>query len=256
MQLMSLEDDPSPYYLVNQILRNRKIAKNERMYTKMGKPPWEQHYYSDSKIYEAVLGLKPKSIEEIIRQSRSRAENFFVLDVGADTSMLASLNVSGVAIGLSDPRSYEKKDIDSSNNRFMIEGDVLYPSTWEKLYKSMEDLNIFEGFNLITVVPEGGIREITNNPEVHFEILQQLWSLLSSESGVLLIQTKQSMRDFSLESTQYIDESDWISFLNTIRGISATQLERGIQLIKSSSAPPFLPLNFCPLPTTRFNWKS
>lgn len=90
-----------------------------------------------------------------------------------------SLNVD-----ISDRRTPEQKEADSSNGVHFLVGNLMKRSTWNEIKDICgED---FEGFDLITACPIGGFPLVS--PEIFFSMLDRATRLLHPNSGLLLFQ--------------------------------------------------------------------
>lgn len=224
-----------------QIAENVEKADDEKWCVKTGINPWD-YYYRDYKNYEALFGLKPSTLTQFLKAKASCGITPFGLDVGADTSCLSSLRIPGVAVGLFDPRGETGKYDDEKCGRFMVTGDVLRLRTWGRIHQMMASLGIKNGFSLILAQPEGGLDKITQNPSVHFRLLQEMWQLLSYKEGMLIVQTRLDGDGlFCVSGASIMEAANWLDHLNQFEGIQASPILNGIQLIKSERAPKLLP---------------
>ena len=226
--------------ILKQVRRNQEIAKNEEENARFHKKPWER-FGADHLIYEQKLGLQPGTLMKIISHMSTQGITPFGLDVGSDTSALRSLGIPGVAIGLGETRTQEMIEEDLNNNRYFVNGDVLRRSTWRRLHDVMRVNGIIKGFPLILEVADGGLTKITRDPNVHFDLAQEMWSVLYPNNGRMFLQMRNNDK-FFLSSYPLINNLNWINFLKE-SGIEASNTGEGIALTRQPENSASLPTN-------------
>ncbi|MFH0864419.1 MAG: hypothetical protein V1858_05040 [Candidatus Gottesmanbacteria bacterium] len=232
----------------DQLIENKRLASWEREQMMENYLPYNFYgrSYGD---YENSIGLSTGLIGTFIDGLPS--ERRFALDVGADTSALRKVNIAGVAIGLFDPRSYQRRNLvddDLKANRHMIVADVLSSLTWIELESKMQKFGFAEGFPLVTMVPECGLRQLTQNPRIHFDLLNRLWSVLNPLQGLMVVELEEkavlSPSDnsnlFKLPIFEIIKQNKWNSVLKE-HGIDGQLVKGGFILERSRQSPDTLP---------------
>lgn len=238
-------------YLLKQVLNNREIGEWENLCgEKHFHAPWSCSWDLGVWSYARRLNLKDRHFYDFVANYRANTgAEPFGLDVGSSTGALKSLQIPGIAISIGEPRSIKRQEEDKTKGLYLVTGDILLPSTWEKSLQSQMKLAGVQNFQLIMAFPDGGLKYITDNPAIHFEILQQMWKVLDPNGGLLAVQM--TLHDFALSSLPLIHQTGWIDFLNTVDGLEASVYGDpknyrfgGIQLIRHPQAPDRLPLNF------------
>lgn len=226
--------------ILKQVRRNQETAKNEEKNAQSNKKPWER-FGADHLLYEQKLGLQPGTLMKLVSDLCVQGITPFGLDVGSDTSALRSLDIPGVAIGLGETRTQEMIEEDLKHNRYFVKGDVLRRSTWRKLHEVMRAHEITEGFPLVLEVADGGLTKITGDPNVHFNLAQEMWSVLNPNGGRMFLQMRNNDK-FFLSSYPLINNLNWITFLRE-SGIKASNTGEGIALARQPENPASLPTN-------------
>lgn len=124
------------------------------------------------------------------RELSGRRAKPYVLDVFADETVVRELvDDYGFAGGVAMTVALKPVPIDKSeySQTGLVSGNVLNRTTWRRLTEKMGELDI-PIFDLIISRGEGALVSITDNPNVHYFLLQQLWSRLNPDGGVLLLQ--------------------------------------------------------------------
>lgn len=231
--------------ILKQMRENRILATLEISATKRGEQRWNIYGSNDQK-YEEALGLPNGYLKNVVDSIKAQGQTPFVLDVGAETSLLRSLNVPGIAVCLADTRSEDVKREDLASNRYLVNGDVLNLKSWKKIRKVMETMGVQNGFPLIISVAEGGLRQITENHSIHFRLLQEMWNLLNPDGGTLIIKTHISTGK-PFYSGDYLllllsEGIEYIKHLNNI-GVDASYVTTNgvIKFIRHPHAPVKLP---------------
>ncbi len=119
-----------------------------------------------------------------------RRVNPYVLDVFADETVVRELvDDYGFAGGVAMALALKPKPLDKSEYKQtgLVTGNVLRRSTWRSLTDKMKELDI-PIFDLIISRGEGALVGLTDNPYVHYFLLQELWQRLNPDGGVMLLQ--------------------------------------------------------------------
>lgn len=197
--------------------------------------------------YQRSFGLAGNTLSDFVKE-RSRLHQVNGLDLLSSTDMLNSLGISGVAVGLTDPRDIKQKVRDHSK-RWIIAGDLLHQrkQTWAAICRRMR-LSGIPSFDLITQRGVFGFDLISSDPALHFYHLQQMWSVLSI-GGMILT-------EIGTLDSQLLEDNKTYSFWDSLEGIHAVATpNRGLQLFKHKGAPDKLPLNFTPSLADLKKWK-
>lgn len=111
----------------------------------------------------------------------------YVLDVMADTTFLSQLPnlTAGVAVGLTDARSDERKRTEKTKGIDLKPGNIASSATWRNIDEWMVE-NDIPGFDLIVCRGVGGVDRIPLNLRGY--VLQKAWSRLSLNEGILITQ--------------------------------------------------------------------
>jgi len=167
-----------------------------------------------------------------------------VLDVMSDLSAIRGLDVSGgVAIELG--KSIVQTD-DNTRNLHQLNDDIRRKVTWEKLDQIMQENGFKTGFDIVMCSGVGGMGQITDNPNIHFFLLQQFYKRLSSEGGLILTEVPESSSYIVREWVRFIEENYKKRIEVKLRESPSLGREHNLVLaiIRQPEAPGVLPANF------------
>ncbi len=234
---------PGVSKMLQQVRENVRGREEEMRFSQEHKSQWK-HYGRKAFQYDDELGLPELTLQRFVEQRRKKGITPYVLDVGADPSAIRSLVAPGIAVGMYDGRSSEQKEDDAAKNIHMVEGDVLLPSTWGRVQEVMRQQEIHTGFSLVMSAADGGLQYITENPNVHGYILQQMWDVLSHDGGMLVAQTitrvkseDRAKRLYFLPGFEELKKQKMITAWHNTPGMDARLLTCGIQLVRNQMAP-------------------
>lgn len=189
---------------------------------------------SSYKDYCDYFRVSPSLFESFIEDKRKSGHEPFALDLLASTTALRSLGVSGIAVGLTDPRNPIEKSADRGK-REVLAIDLYHDrkTAWkvieDKLLKSGRD-----SFDLIMQRGIAGLDLIGRGPLRRLYHLQQMWNILAP-NGLILTETE-------LADLNILKERGFIRLWNSTAGIQAKIVNRGLILEKSPGAPSSLPI--------------
>lgn len=134
--------------------------------------------------------LDGKKFSDIVQEGKDGGRKTLVMDLMGYGHVLRDLPVSGgLAVALSDPRNRHTTYEDSLRNISLKTGDVLLGGTWKKIRDWLGDQDVEDKrFNLILFRPIRGIENITNNIDVNFALLRNLWQILNVDNGMIFAQ--------------------------------------------------------------------
>ncbi len=147
-----------------------------------------------------------------------------VLDIMSQGGILRKLGVSGGSVALSDKRTQSEKEIDKSESRFLVFGDILSAGTWRKI----KDQTPKGGFDLVLCRPIAGLKNLPANGELYTVIFQRMYEMLSNQEGILLT-------EYHPSQSKFVEES--CNKLNKIQGIEAKSDSNTFSLMKHPEAP-------------------
>ncbi len=141
----------------------------------------------DVRSYEETFQtlLSKRTFADIINERKKQGKKSLVIDLMGYGKVLEGIECeAGLAVALSDQRS----PLDNKKS-ILITGNVLLFKTWEKINDWLTKQDVPDKkANLILCRPAAGIRGLTDNIDLHFTLLNNMWSLLSRDSGILFTQ--------------------------------------------------------------------
>lgn len=197
-------------------------------------------YKSDVRNYDMTFNelLGRGGLAEVVRDRRKRNLPAVVLDVMSDPTVVRELQPdAGLAIGLTDTRDPAERAADNEHDIDMIVGNVLSKQTWRQVQQWLEQHAPAKVFDLILARPVAGISTLSNEPEVYYFILNQMWKTLSPNDGTLLAET------LLLGQTKEV----FLRWLKVVRKTEGMTVHTGgaqstLRLTKFSKAPIDLPI--------------
>jgi hypothetical protein len=142
-----------------------------------------EHITDYDRSFKALLKGKP------IRSLIEKRPFPVVLDIMAPSTTIATLfnyfpdkPKFGLAVSLEDRRSFRRKKYDDKRNIQQIGGDILLPSTWDKVGDRLA------GFKSHLVMQRalGGYQCIPFDPRLYGVFLSKAWGFLSPDNGIIL----------------------------------------------------------------------
>ena len=150
--------------------------------------PWGA-YDSNIKNYEITFEkvLNGKKIKDLLKDK----EKPIVVDLMAPTGTIHSLSeelskkeMMGIAVSLEDLRTDTKRKRETGLNITQIAGDILLPSTWNKLKEQLQGRKA----DLIMERAVCGFDCIPQDLGIGAHLLNKAWKLLSRDNGIFLVE--------------------------------------------------------------------
>lgn len=223
------------------VLLNKKLKAQEGGAAKSGikEKSWGQDgYNSDHTKYARYFGLPENYFLDFVSKKKIQNGIVYGLDVMSNHAFLRSLNIPGIAIGLS--ATEEEVNNAMLGDIHLLLGDLVggRKSIWKQLDILLIEMHL-RGFDLITLRGYEGLSFITQNPMFHFQLLQNMWKRLN-EGGEIITEIPGN-------SLTLIKNMDLIVFWKSLKGIKVEELKNhSIKITKEVGAPKELPLNFTP----------
>lgn len=248
--------EEQPYQEIRQVYKDLTQTVERE---KSGNRAWGRYGLGEQEYSNTFRIVSDESINEILEERKKEGKKNLVCDLMAGTGFLESIEENidgGVAVGLGDGRNILDQEDDAEKGIDMVEGNLLSKKTWKKLKEELETKKQIinaqnqsehvDGFTMITCRPLGGIFYLTKDINVHFWLLQNAYTLLSSDHGVLLTELPyRSDRDISQDISIL---KEWINELketNPALEIKLGQSENGrsfaLKLVKTTDCPKELP---------------
>jgi len=104
--------------------------------------------------------------------------------VGSDRLQNRSVKPLGIAVGLTDRRTPEEKEVDNSLNIHYVAGSIFSLDTWEKIEEKL-------GGKKASLIVERGLGALTDMPRspiIFRDIIGKLWDMLSNDEGEMFLQ--------------------------------------------------------------------
>ena len=144
--------------------------------------------YSD--VFEDVLPEGVSDIFEWVGNRRKAGKPLVAVDLMSEGMALRQLFPdAGLAVGLSDQRDVDDEEYDRATRIDMITGDLLRTRTWQAIEGWLADHSPTGKADLIMERGVGGLRNIPNDPKLYHVLINRLWNSISSDNGLLLLQS-------------------------------------------------------------------
>jgi len=189
--------------------------------------------------YAKSFGLPIEYFTEFVSNRRIKGLNTFGLDLFSTTDFLEKLGIEGIAVGLSDLRSRERRQEDK-NKRIQISGDLYKDRKriWQDITKILRDRSL-TGVDLVTENAVAGFGHVPRYPKFFVWHLEQIWHNLNLNGQIV------AKLPWSLVESFYDDEivTAWQK-----AGVNATVTDSHTLIIeKTKSSPESIILNSFPL---------
>ncbi len=154
--------------------------------------------------YETFKKLEQEFLPHIMKNIKNElpGEKIAVIDIMGTGSVFKFLPEEVrpdyiFAICLFDERTEDQKINDEKNHIYVIEGNVVFPSTWKKLHKKMRETGIYN-FQYAYARPLNGMETIPPVPWLIKYIGQQVYNLLDKKGGTFLSEGPRELIDLFL----------------------------------------------------------
>lgn len=150
------------------------------------------------KIYESFVGEYDETFSRALGTSISSfisgRKSPVVIDLMAPTFTLCQLftfakffdrDRFGLAVSLSDGRTFIRKMLDASMGVHQIAGDIMKSSTWREIDSKLKGRKA----DLVMERAVGGLDILPINPKLYAILINKAWQILSDQRGVMLLQT-------------------------------------------------------------------
>lgn len=147
------------------------------------------HSRSDSytETFQAELGNV--GFDSILKQAAEQRGRTAILDLMAsDTLAAEAVEHLGFDFGVAVSLGYRKTHHGLSRNALRnLNLDLTYRDSWKKIRQTMLKAG-YDGFDVVVSRPEGGIVDTRVQLSTYFYMLQEAWSLVTKEDGLLCFQ--------------------------------------------------------------------
>lgn len=185
-----------------QDLRRVVTRRNENQQLERTRGADQRWGIYESSLHDYELEFEPlfhgidNPLARIIHERRKQNKSAVVLELMGDGNVLRGLLPDrGLAITLTDQRKQANREFDKLAQIDVIAGDVLNKKTWAQVLTWLQQVEGGAGkFNLIMERAYGGLVEFPVDPKFYETLMQNLWSVLSSENGLMVLQLPEELK--------------------------------------------------------------
>jgi hypothetical protein len=153
--------------------------------------PDRNSYVFDSDVAnydKSFRRLCPEGLQTLVDGYRTEKHKPSMLMLMGQNGVMRELDTEGIAVSLAEDRNEEQRLVDATQNRGLVEGDLLrYGRTFAEIRARMRSVGI-EHFDVAVLRGVQGNLKLSKHPEIQGKVLSKTIELISSNGGVLLIQ--------------------------------------------------------------------